>query len=164
MLSCRFYAFVDFLHRFCWENYFAMVFHFEFIFLFHFSLYLLFVLCALLVFHYYSNIFFSLFFFFGHRTLDTVQIPFEADNLAILICNSNVRHELSHSEYPTRRKQCANALELMGLKSYKDATMENVKGKFIAIKILLYRCKDILAFTARTECIEIIKCISYGLV
>lgn len=62
------------------------------------------------------------------RSLEVVQIPFEADDLAILICNSNVRHELSHSEYPTRRKQCEKALELMGLKSYKDATVASLDG------------------------------------
>lgn len=66
------------------------------------------------------------------RTLETFQIPFESDDLAILICNSNVRHELSHSEYPTRRKQCAKALELMGLKSYKDATIKSLEGKFLS--------------------------------
>lgn len=71
---------------------------------------------------------------FTNRTLDTIQIPFEtADNLAVLICNSNVRHELSHSEYPTRRKQCAKALELMGLKSYKDATIKSLDGKYVLL-------------------------------
>lgn len=66
-----------------------------------------------------------------YRTLDTIQIPFElADDLAVLICNSNVRHELSHSEYPTRRNQCAQALELMRLNSYKDATIKSLDGKY----------------------------------
>lgn len=63
------------------------------------------------------------------RSLETFQIPFETDDLAVLICNSNVRHELSHSEYPTRRKQCAKALELMGLNSYKNATIKSLEGK-----------------------------------
>lgn len=65
------------------------------------------------------------------RTLDTFQIPFElGDDLAVLICNSNVRHKLSNSEYPTRRKQCAQALELMRLNSYKDATIKSLDGKY----------------------------------
>lgn len=67
----------------------------------------------------------------NRRTLDTFQIPFEmGDDLAVLICNSNVRHELSHSEYPTRRNQCAQALELMRLNSYKDATIKSLDGKY----------------------------------
>lgn len=52
------------------------------------------------------------------------------DDLAVLICNSNVRHELSHSEYPTRRNQCAQALEVMRLNSYKDATIKSLDGKY----------------------------------
>lgn len=65
-----------------------------------------------------------------YRSLDAFQIPFEmGDNLSILICNSNVRHELSHSEYPTRRKQCAQALELMRLSSFRDAAISSLDGK-----------------------------------
>lgn len=65
-----------------------------------------------------------------YRSLDTFQIPFElADNLSILICNSNLRHELSHSEFPTRRKQCAKALDLMRLSSYRDATISSLNGE-----------------------------------
>lgn len=64
------------------------------------------------------------------RTLDTTHIPFKTENdLAVLICNSNVHHELSHSEYPTRHKQCAQALELMKLNSYKNATIKSLDGK-----------------------------------
>lgn len=68
------------------------------------------------------------------RSLDTTLIPFKTgDDLAVLICNSNVRHELSHSEYPTRRKQCAEALALMNLKSYKDATINGLDGEYFAL-------------------------------
>lgn len=64
------------------------------------------------------------------RSLETFQIPFDTDDIAVLICNSNVRHELSHSEYPTRRKQCQKALELMNLTSYKDATLKHLAGSY----------------------------------
>lgn len=85
------------------------------------------------------------------QTLDTIQIPFElGDELAILICNSNVRHELSHSEYPTRRKQCAQALELMRLNSYKDATIKSLD----ALKkdaVLLKRARHVITEIQRTQ-------------
>lgn len=71
---------------------------------------------------------FFFFFFITSRNLQTTQIPFETSDLAVLICNSNVRHELSASEYPTRRKQCGEALKLMGLKNYRDAKEENLSG------------------------------------
>lgn len=73
---------------------------------------------------------FLLLFFFCSSSLETFQIPFVAGekDLVVLICNSDVRHELSDSEYPTRRKQCSEALKLMGLKSYRDATEGNLSG------------------------------------
>ncbi|XP_037931542.1 galactokinase-like [Teleopsis dalmanni] len=64
------------------------------------------------------------------RSLETYQIPFVASekDLVVLICNSGVRHELSKSEYPKRRAQCMQALELMALKSYRDATESSLSG------------------------------------
>ena len=47
----------------------------------------------------------------------------------MLICNSNVKHNLSASEYPTRRKQCSDALKLMGLSSYREANSTHLKGE-----------------------------------
>lgn len=61
------------------------------------------------------------------QTLDTTLLPFMSRSLVILICNSNVKHELSSSEYPTRRAQCHQALKLMGLTSYKDAKVEHLQ-------------------------------------
>lgn len=58
----------------------------------------------------------------------TFQVPFEIEDLAVLICNSNVRHELSDSQYPLRRAQCTEALRLMGLSSYRDAKLSNLEG------------------------------------
>lgn len=65
--------------------------------------------------------------------MEIFQIPFKNTDLSILICNSNVRHELSSSEYPIRREQCKKALELMGLKSYRDASQVNLSSKFVII-------------------------------
>ena len=64
------------------------------------------------------------------RSLTAHHIPFDADDLLVLICNSNVKHELSSSEYPTRRNQCSEALKLMGLKSYREANLLNLRGEF----------------------------------
>lgn len=50
-------------------------------------------------------------------------------SLAILICNSNVRHKLSDGEYGKRREQCSKALELMGLKSFRDVQPEHLSGR-----------------------------------
>lgn len=47
-------------------------------------------------------------------------IPFMAKNLAVLIINSNVKHELSSSQYSVRREECAKALIDIGWKSYRE--------------------------------------------
>lgn len=60
----------------------------------------------------------------------------------MLICNSNVKHELSSSEYPTRRKQCNEALKLMGLKSYREANLSDLQGERFAILINLPEFDD----------------------
>ncbi|XP_031626634.1 galactokinase-like isoform X2 [Contarinia nasturtii] len=86
------------------------------------------------------------------QTLDTIQIPFElGDDLAVLICNSNVRHELSHSEYPTRRKQCAEALELMRLNSYKDATIKSLDALKGTDGVLIKRARHVITEIQRTR-------------
>lgn len=78
------------------------------------------------------------------RSLTTQQIPFSTNDLAVLICNSNVRHELSDSEYPTRRKQCAEALRLMDLQTFRNAKLENLAGNWANnyVYSLLYRINN----------------------
>nr|CAD7585614.1 unnamed protein product [Timema genevievae] len=48
------------------------------------------------------------------RSLDYTLIPLNDPDIVILITNSNIKHELTGSEYPSRRRQCemgATALE-----------------------------------------------------
>lgn len=46
-------------------------------------------------------------------------IPFESDSLAVLIADSNVKHELSSSGYSARREESSKALEYIGWQSYR---------------------------------------------
>ncbi|GLH16127.1 Galactokinase [Gryllus bimaculatus] len=48
-------------------------------------------------------------------------------NVVVLVTNSNVHHELSSSEYPTRRKQCEDAAKIIQKKSLRDANEEDLK-------------------------------------
>lgn len=48
----------------------------------------------------------------------------------VLVINSNVKHELTGSEYPTRRKQCQEAALLLKKVSLRDATMDDIKCKY----------------------------------
>ena len=48
--------------------------------------------------------------------------------VVFVIANTNVKHELTGSEYSTRRKQCEEAAKLMGKKSLRDLTAEELMG------------------------------------
>jgi galactokinase len=56
----------------------------------------------------------------------TVQVPLADPNLALLVANSNVKHELSGSEYPDRVRQCKEAAKAMGVAYLRDATLEKL--------------------------------------
>lgn len=84
------------------------------------------------------------------QTLETTLLPFKSNTLAILICNSNVKHELSSSEYPTRRKQCNEALELMQLRSYKEAKDEHLQVLKKVDEVYLKRARHVITEIKRT--------------
>ena len=63
------------------------------------------------------------------RTMETTQVPLSDPNVVVLVTNSNVKHELTGSEYPTRRKQCEQAAAILGKKSLRDATQEELNGE-----------------------------------
>ncbi|MGL4941689.1 MAG: galactokinase [Thermoguttaceae bacterium] len=51
------------------------------------------------------------------------MVPLDAPDVAVLIINSNVKHQLTGSEYPTRRRQCETAAKILGKPSLRDVTM-----------------------------------------
>lgn len=69
------------------------------------------------------------------RSLACTPVPLDDPNVIIVIANSNVTHELSGSEYPTRRKQCAEAAKVIAkafpqekITHLRDATLEQLKA------------------------------------
>ncbi|XP_049950782.1 galactokinase-like isoform X1 [Schistocerca serialis cubense] len=61
------------------------------------------------------------------RSMEATIVPINDPKIVILITNSNVRHELTGSEYPTRRKQCEEAAKLLGKKSLRDAKLSDIE-------------------------------------
>ncbi|XP_039894532.1 galactokinase isoform X2 [Simochromis diagramma] len=61
------------------------------------------------------------------RSLEATPVPLTDPGLVILITNSNVRHSLSCSEYPVRRRQCETAASILGKDSLRDATMKDLE-------------------------------------
>jgi galactokinase len=59
-------------------------------------------------------------------------VPMSDPAVTVLIINTNVKHKLTGSEYPMRRKQCETAAKNLGVPSLRDATnklLEQAKSK-----------------------------------
>ena len=65
---------------------------------------------------------------FTDRSMEGKLVPLSDPDLVVLVTNSNVKHELTGSEYPLRRKHCEEAAATMGKKSLREATMEDLRG------------------------------------
>lgn len=70
-----------------------------------------------------------MFYLFCYSSMESTSFPLSDPNIVVLITNSNVRHELTGSEYPTRRNQCMEAASILQKKSLRGATMEDLNGK-----------------------------------
>ncbi|KFO78486.1 Galactokinase, partial [Cuculus canorus] len=85
------------------------------------------------------------------RSLETVPIPLADANLAVLITNSNVRHMLTGSEYPMRRRQCEEAAAALGKASLRDATMAELEAARSQLGEEKYRrARHVIGEIART--------------
>lgn len=47
------------------------------------------------------------------RTLEATQIPLDTSEFAVVICDTQVKHELASSEYNTRRAECERGVEIL---------------------------------------------------
>ncbi|CAL8262476.1 unnamed protein product [Arctogadus glacialis] len=61
------------------------------------------------------------------RSMEATLVPLSDPSVVILITNSNVKHKLTGSEYPTRRKQCMEAAAILGKRSLRDATLQDLE-------------------------------------
>lgn len=66
---------------------------------------------------------------FPYRSLESSLVPLDDPSVTFVITNSNVRHTLSGSEYPTRRRQCYEAAAALGKKSLRDATLDDLESE-----------------------------------
>ncbi len=78
-------------------------------------------------------------------------IPFMDPGKELLIVNSNVKHELTGSEYPERRAQCERAAEILGVKALRDVSIEHLRAHRSMLDELHYRrAHHIVSENART--------------
>ena len=62
------------------------------------------------------------------RSLETIPTPVPQD-VAVIIVNSNVPHDLVTGEYNTRRQQCEEAAKFFGVKALRDVSVEQFRKR-----------------------------------
>jgi len=85
------------------------------------------------------------------RTRKTVLVPMSDPSVALLIINTNVKHELGSGEYAKRRAECEEAAKIIGVKSLRDATpdqLEKAKGKLS--DVVYRRARHVIGEIERT--------------
>lgn len=73
------------------------------------------------------------------RTRQTQLVPMSDPAVAVLIINTNVKHELTGSEYPTRRKQCEAGAAALGVPSLRDATADLLEQNQAKLDPVVFR-------------------------
>lgn len=93
--------------------------------------------------------------FLDCRDYSTKDVPLP-EGLVVLIVNSNVKHELTGSEYPERRASCEKAAEILGVPKLRDATesmlLENRKAlEKDGCDLLFRRARHVVSENERTR-------------
>jgi galactokinase len=73
------------------------------------------------------------------RSRKTELVPMTDPSVALLITNTNVKHELTGGEYAKRRAQCEEAARLLGLASLRDADPERLENARSKMDPVVYR-------------------------
>ncbi len=85
------------------------------------------------------------------RTRKTELVPMSDPSVELLVINTNVKHELGSGEYAKRRAECEEAARILGVKSLRDATadqLEKAKGKLS--EVVYRRARHVIGEIERT--------------
>ncbi len=100
--------------------------------------------------------------FIDCRSLETrpIPLPLSANNLALVICNSGVKHEIASGEYNKRRQECARAVailkgqypEITNLRDVTPAMLRAAADRFGPDdQIFFQRARHVVSENARVE-------------
>jgi galactokinase len=90
------------------------------------------------------------------RTLETQAIPVDTTETLVVICDTRVKHELSASEYNTRRAECEQGVELLrraglgnisALRDVSEADFDHYGGALP--EVVGRRCRHVVTENAR---------------
>lgn len=98
------------------------------------------------------------------RSLETLLVPLTDPSLVVLITNSNVRHALTGSEYPTRRHQCEEAAKALGKASLREASMADLEAAQALLSEEVYRrARHVIGEIERTSrAVQALQARDYG--
>lgn len=85
------------------------------------------------------------------RSRETQLVPMSDPSVALLVINTNVKHELSGGEYAERRSQCETAAKILGIPSLRTATgeaLERAKSKMD--QVVYRRARHVIGEIERT--------------
>jgi galactokinase len=85
------------------------------------------------------------------RSRQTDLVPMNDPTVALLIINTNVKHELGSGEYAKRRAECETAAKILGVPSLRDATadaLEEARGKMDGV--VFRRARHVIGEIERT--------------
>ena len=87
------------------------------------------------------------------QSMEASSVPLNDPNLVIMITNSNVKHELTGTEYSERRDQCYAAAKLLNVPSLRFATVQDVQDKqslFDKDQVMYKRLRHVVTEIERT--------------
>lgn len=85
------------------------------------------------------------------RSRRTELVPMSDPSVALLVTNTNVRHELGSGQYAARRAQCEAAAKALGVSSLRDATavmLEQAKSRME--DVVFRRARHVIGEIGRT--------------
>ena len=90
------------------------------------------------------------------RDLSRQFVPLDPNELRVVIVNTMVKHELTGSEYPTRRRQCEEGVAFFqkhnpSVKALRDVTLKQLDDAKAQLPEVVYRrCRHVVSENART--------------
>jgi len=86
------------------------------------------------------------------RSGEVQLVPFENEDLTVIIANTCVHHQLSDGAYAIRRKHTEEALAILGKHSWREVTLEEVQEKWEELSDPVNRrARHVVTEMARTQ-------------
>lgn len=90
------------------------------------------------------------------RSLTATTVPLDTTRVAVVICDTNIKHELSDSEYNARRRECERGVEILQgflpqVRALRDVTGEDFERHQERLpEVIRRRCRHVIKENERT--------------